>query len=180
MEKTEDEEENLGQEEAIVKFLNKHSKYGKTVREIDHFLDTVSHRIYKITGSEEEIVIKVPKKLTDAEKERAGFLDLIFETQLAQIIGHSAFYPKVEEELIVVNPNSKTVLNYITLMQYPDTSVINMLAGPTAMNFKGNENDFDEEGYRSQEIFTMEKYFFIYYKGLLLLEHLYKNGIVHG
>lgn len=83
MEKTEDEEENFTQEEVIVKFLNKHSKYGKTVREIDHFLDTVSHKIYKITGSEEEIVIKVPKKLTDAEKEHAGFLDLIFETQLS-------------------------------------------------------------------------------------------------
>lgn len=96
------------------------------------------------------------------------------------MLGHCAFYPKVEEEIFVVNSNSKTVLNYITLMQCPDTSVINMLAGPTAMNFKGQENDFDEEGYRSQEIFTMEKYFFIYYKGLLLLEHFYKHGIAHG
>ena len=56
------------------------AKYGKTVREIEHFMDTVSHKIYKITGSEEEIVMKIPKKISEYENQKIGILDLIFET----------------------------------------------------------------------------------------------------
>lgn len=53
-----------------------------------------------------------------------------------------------------------------------------MLDGPTAGGYKNDE--MDEEGYRSQEIFTQEKYAYLYYKALLLLEFLYDNGITHG
>ena len=53
-----------------------------------------------------------------------------------------------------------------------------MLDGPTARNAK--QEDLDEEGYRSQEIFTQEKYAYLYYKGLLLREFLYDNGMTHG
>merc|ERR1711893_165067 len=57
--KNEDEEEDLSNDESILKFINKHSKYGKIVRELEFFQETLSHKIYKIVGSEEEIVIKV-------------------------------------------------------------------------------------------------------------------------
>lgn len=53
-----------------------------------------------------------------------------------------------------------------------------MLDGPTAGGYKND--DVDEEGYRSQEIFTIEKYAYLYYKGLLLLEFLFDNGVTHG
>ena len=53
-----------------------------------------------------------------------------------------------------------------------------MLDGPTARANK--QQDLDEEGYRSQEIFTQEKYAYLYYKGILLLEFLYDNGMTHG
>ena len=50
--------------------------------------------------------------------------------------------------------------------------------------FKGQKGDFgaliEEEAYRSQEVFTQEKYLYLYYQGLRLLEHLYHNGITHG
>ena len=59
------------------------------------------------------------------------------------------FFPEVQEEIFVINRNSQTVLNYITFISYPDLSIINMLAGPTATNFQPNEDDIDEEGYRS-------------------------------
>ncbi len=52
-----------------------------------------------------------------------------------------------------------------------------MLDGPTASSQQ--EDMLDEEGYRSQEIFTQEKYAYLYYKGLMLLEFLYDNGMVH-
>ena len=52
-----------------------------------------------------------------------------------------------------------------------------MLDGPTA---GVQDEQFDEEGYRSQEIFTQEKFVFLYYKGLNLLEFLYENGMSHG
>ena len=53
-----------------------------------------------------------------------------------------------------------------------------MLDGPMVAAHKPDE--FDEEGYRSQEIFTQEKFIFLYYKGLNLLEFLYQNGMSHG
>ena len=62
-----DEEEDLSQIENIVKFLNKHSKHGKTVREIEEIGETLSDTLYKIVSSEEEIAIKVPKKIADQD-----------------------------------------------------------------------------------------------------------------
>ena len=69
----------------------------------------------------------------------------------------------------------------MTIVEFPNTSLISMLAGPTAMG-KSNRDSMtnDDEGYRSQEIFTQEKYAYLYYKGLLLLEFLYDNGMTHG
>ena len=84
--KNEDEEEDLSNDESILKFINKHSKYGKIVRELEFFQETLSHKIYKIVGSEEEIVIKVPKKLDEIDQKKVGLLDLVFETQLAQLL----------------------------------------------------------------------------------------------
>ena len=77
-----------------------------------------------------------------------------------------------------MNKNTRTVLNYVTFVDFAHTSLINMLDGPTAGGYK--EEDLDEEGYRSQEIFTEEKFAYLYYKGLLLLEFLYDNGMSHG
>lgn len=60
----EDEEEDLTlSTENIIRFLNKHSKLGKTIREIEEIGETLSATLYKIVGSEEEMVIKVPKKI---------------------------------------------------------------------------------------------------------------------
>ena len=54
-----------------------------------------------------------------------------------------------------MNEEAKTILNYMTIVEFPNTSLISMLAGPTAM-VKNNRDSMtnDEEGYRSQEIFT--------------------------
>ncbi len=53
------------------------------MREIEHYQETVSHKIYKITGSEEQIVLKVAKKHGEQENHNIGILDLIFETQFS-------------------------------------------------------------------------------------------------
>lgn len=66
--------------------------------------------------------------------------------------GMKQFFPSVHEEVFVVNKNTKTILNYITFVDFAQISLINMLDGPTASPFK--EEDLDEEGYRSQEIYT--------------------------
>lgn len=92
--------------------------------------------------------------------------------------GERQFFPDVHEEVFVVNKNTRTVLNYITFVDFAQTSLINMLDGPTAGGYQ--EEELDEEGYRSQEIFTEEKFVYLYYKGLLLLEFLYDNGMSHG
>lgn len=92
--------------------------------------------------------------------------------------GMKQFFPNVHEEIFVVNKNTHTILNYITFVDFSQISLINMLDGPTATAF--DEEFVDEEGYRSQEIFTQEKYMYLYYKGLLLLEFLYDNGMTHG
>ena len=84
----------------------------------------------------------------------------------------------MHEELFVVNKNTRTVLNYITFVDFTQVSIINMLDGPTAGGYR--KEDLDEEGYRSQEIFTQEKYIYFYLKGLNLLEFLYENGMTHG
>ena len=84
----------------------------------------------------------------------------------------------MHEEIFVVNKNTRTILNYITFVEFAQSSLINMLDGPMIAAHKPDE--FDEEGYRSQEIFTQEKFIFLYYKGLSLLEFLYNNGMSHG
>ena len=66
--------------ENIIKFLNKHSKYGKNVREIEEIGGTLSMTLYKVTGTDEEVVIKVPKKIEDQDE--VAFLDGIYQTQL--------------------------------------------------------------------------------------------------
>ena len=48
-----------------------------------------------------------------------------------------------------------------------------MLNGPTAGGSKDRQNDGEEEGFASQEVFTSEKYVYMYYKGLQLLKFLY-------
>ena len=53
IDKHEDEEEDFSNAESILKFINKNSKYGRMVREIEHFQETVSYDVYKITGSED-------------------------------------------------------------------------------------------------------------------------------
>ena len=58
-----DDEEDLTQVDNIIKFLQKHSKYGKNVREVEEFGSTLSSNLYKVTSSEDEIVIKIPKKV---------------------------------------------------------------------------------------------------------------------
>ena len=139
--------------------------------------------LYKAINSDDELVIKVPKKIPD--QQNMGFLDIIYQTQLMQFLkdnrtdGEKVFFPSVEEEIFVVNKNTRTILNYVTFVEQASTSLINMLDGPTAGGQVDEEMN-DEEGYRSQEIFTQEKYAYLYYKGLLLLEFLYDNGMTHG
>ena len=58
-----DDEEDLSQTENIINFLNTHSQYGKNVREIEEFGETLSSKLYKIVGSGDEVAIKVPKKI---------------------------------------------------------------------------------------------------------------------
>ena len=92
--------------------------------------------------------------------------------------GEKQFFPKVHQEIFIVNKNTRTILNYVTIVEFAQSSLINMLDGPMVAAHKPDE--FDEEGYRSQEIFTQEKFIFLYYKGLSLLEFLYENGMSHG
>ena len=82
-----------------------------------------------------------------------------------------------------MNVETKTILNYMAIVDFPNLSLISMLSGPQAM-FAGEYREtnalLEEEGFRSQEVFTQEKYVYLYYQGLRLLEHLYDNGISHG
>ena len=65
-----------------------------------------------------------------------GFLDLIYQTQLTQFLKSKAdkkyFFPLVYEEIFVINDETKTILNYLTIVEYPKSSLISMLSGPTA------------------------------------------------
>ena len=51
-----------------------------------------------------------------------------------------------------------------------------MLNGPTVNVLDTQE----EEGYPSQEIFTEEKYAYLYYRSLILLKSLFEKGVCHG
>lgn len=137
-----DEEEDLTQTENIIKFLNKHSQYGKNVREIEEIGQTLSATLYKIVDSEDEVVIKVPKKIS--EQDHCAFLDIIYQTQLMQFLkdnrtdGMKQFFPSVHEEIFVMNKNTRTLLNYITFVDFAQVSLINMLDGPTAGGHKAD------------------------------------------
>ena len=101
----------LTNEEQIVKFLNQHSKIGKTFKEIELIGENLSCNIYKIVGLEREIAIKVPKKVPDSEQATLGFLDLIFQMHLVQVLqGTSAmtknnFFANVLEEIFELDPS---------------------------------------------------------------------------
>ena len=116
-----DEDADLTQTENIVKFLNKHSKYGKNVRDIEELGETLSSMIYKVSGADDDIVIKVPKNIEDASE--VAFLDLIYQTQLMQFLkdnrtdGEKQFFPSVYEEIFVLNKNTRTILNYVTVVE---------------------------------------------------------------
>ena len=86
----------------------------------------------------------------------------------------------MHEEIFIVNSETNTILNYITFVDYDLTSLINMLDGPRTRTNLDMVDSAEAEGFRSQEIFTQEKYIYLYYKGLCLLEFLYDNGMTHG
>ena len=70
----------------------------------------------------------------------------------------------VYEEIFVINEETKTILNYLTIVEYPTSSLISMLSGPTADGGKNHDsNMFEETGFRSQEVFTQEKYTSLFY-----------------
>ena len=71
----------------------------------------------------------------------------------------------------------------MSIVDFPSLSLISMLSGPQAMfagDFRDTNAILEEEGFRSQEVFTQEKYIYLYYQGLRLLEYLYDNGISHS
>ena len=77
-------EEDLSSAENIVKFINKYSLIGKHIHEIQEIGETLTCTIYKVGTSEDDIAIKVPKKIENGEN--YPFLDLIYETQLVQFL----------------------------------------------------------------------------------------------
>ena len=68
----------LDQDEQIIRFLSKHSKFGKNVREIELVQETLSSKIYKVLSSDDEIAIKIPKVYTEQQQQSMGFLDLVY------------------------------------------------------------------------------------------------------
>ena len=96
--------------------------------------ETLSSKIYKVTEIEDEIALIIPKTFPDKENSTKGFLDLIFETQLKQFLnsttGEATYFPQVYEEIFVINAETKTILNYMTIVEYPNLSLISMTAGP--------------------------------------------------
>ena len=93
----EENEDQLVSDDQVLRFLSKHSKYGKNIKEIELVAETLSSRVYKVMGTEEELAIKIPKLISDRKQEYMGFLDLIFETQLQQFLKRGAskkyFFP---------------------------------------------------------------------------------------
>lgn len=79
-----DADEDLSQTENIIKFLNTHSRFGKNVREIEEIGETLSSTLYKVVGSSEQYVIKVPKKIENQDE--VAFFDIIYQTQLMQFL----------------------------------------------------------------------------------------------
>ena len=71
----------------------------------------------------------------------------------------------------------------MTIVEYPACRLIGMLAGPQTMSSgeaRETEAMIDDVGYRSQQVFTQEKYVYLYYQGLKILEDLYEQGLAHG
>ena len=62
---SEENDEVLDTDEQIIRFLSKHSKYGKNIKEVELAQETLSSKIYKVISSEEEIAIKIPKVYTE-------------------------------------------------------------------------------------------------------------------
>jgi hypothetical protein len=73
-------------------------------------------------------------------------LDLIFEVQLMKTLEEKRYFPKVTEEIIVVNEEVKNVLNYVAIVEVPKFSLINMLEGPMGALLKDADA---EDGYHS-------------------------------
>ena len=64
----------------------------------------------------------------------------------------SHFFPQVHEEIILVNVETKTILNYMSIIDFPSLSLISMLSGPQAMfagEFRDTNAILEEEGFRS-------------------------------
>ena len=106
------------------------------MREIEEIGETLSSTLYKVIGSGENYAIKIPKKIEN--QDQVAFFDIIYQTQLMQFLkdnrkdGEKQFFPSVHEEIFVVNKNTRTVLNYVTFVEFAQSSLINMLDGPTA------------------------------------------------
>ena len=74
--------------------------------------------------------------------------------------------PCVHEEIFLLNHDTKTIANYVTIVEYPACRLIGMLAGPQTMSSaeaRETEAMLDDVGYRSQQVFTQEKYVYLYY-----------------
>ena len=71
-----DVDEDLSQIENIIKFLKTNSKFGKNVREIEEIGQTLSATLYKVSGSDEEFAIKVPKKIENQDE--VAFFDIVY------------------------------------------------------------------------------------------------------
>ena len=116
-----DGENDLSQEQNIIRFLNNNSKFGKTIKEIEEVGETLSAKLYKVAQSEDSFVIKVPKKLPESESD--AFLDIVYQTQLIQLLddtrqdGVKQFLPQVHEEIFVVSSSSNTILNYVAIVE---------------------------------------------------------------
>ena len=118
-----DGENDLSQEQNIIRFLNNNSKFGKTIKEIEEVGQTLSAKLYKVAQSEDSFVIKVPKKRKLPESESDAFLDIVYQTQLIQLLddtrqdGVKQFLPQVHEEIFVVSSSSNTILNYVAIVE---------------------------------------------------------------
>lgn len=67
--------------------------------------------------------------------------------QGANTMTKDSFFSNVVEEIFELDPSQGTIVNYISIVEHPEVSMISMLAGPTAMAAK--PQDIDDEGYRS-------------------------------
>ena len=75
--------------------------------------------------------------------------------QFLKRLEESPFFPQVHEEIFLVNVETKTILNYVAIVEYPNLSIISMLSGPSAVP-DGDDGNMvlEEEAVRSQEVFT--------------------------